>query len=183
MDANADPFDPVWTMRLKLRCVRPEDAARTSAMMTPAISRWVASWPVPFTPEMAAERIAAARRAAEGDRALPFAIERRSDGALLGWLGVHRDATDGRRGVLGYWLGEEHHGHGFMREAVPAAVAAAFEGLGLEVIEAGAQPGNTASFAILRGCGMVPAGQRMVFASARGRDEVCLFYEAARPTG
>lgn len=173
MDANADPFDPVWTMRLKLRCVRPEDAARTSAMMTPAISRWVASWPVPFTPEMAAE---------EG-RALPFAVERRSDGALLGWLGVHRDATDGRRGVLGYWLGEEYHGHGFMREAVPAAVAAAFERLGLGVIGAGAQPGNTASFAILRGCGMVPAGQRMVFASARGRDEVCLFYEAARPTG
>lgn len=181
MDANADPFDPVKTARLKLRCVRPGDAARTSAMMTPAVSRWVASWPVPFTPEMAAERIAAARKAAEEGRALPFVVERRSDGALLGWVGVNRDAMSNRRGVLGYWLGEEHHGYGYMREAVSAVVAAAFEKLNLDVIEAGAQPGNAASFAVLRGCGMTPAGERMVFAPARDRDELCLFYEAARP--
>lgn len=170
------------TARLKLRCVRPADAARTSAMMTPAVSRWVASWPMPFTPEMAAERIAAAREAAERGKALPFAVERRSDGVLLGWVGVNRDATDARRGVLGYWLGEDYHGHGYMREAAPAAVAAAFERLDLEVIEAGTQPGNAASLAVLRGCGMAPAGERMVFAPARARDEPCLFYEAARPT-
>lgn len=181
MGTEVDPFAPVETARLTLRCVRPGDAAPTSAMMTPAVSRWVASWPVPLTTRMAAARIAVARQAAAAGRALPFAVERRSDGALLGWAGVEHDAADGSRGALGYWLGEAHHGHGYMREAAPAIVAAAFARLGLAVIEAGAQPGNTASFAVLRACGMVPVGERAVFAPARGRAESCLFHETARP--
>lgn len=181
MRPNADPFDPVETARLKLRCVRPGDAARTSAMMTRAVSRWVASWSVPFTPKMATERIAAARVAAEDGRALPFVAERRSDGALRGWVGVTRDAMDNGRGVLGYWLGEEFRGCGYMREAAQAVVVTAFERLNLNVIEAGAQPENAASFAVMRRCGMTPAGERMVFAPARERDELCLLYEKVRP--
>jgi len=181
MDARSGLFAPLGTERLRLRWVRPEDAAQVSMLMTPAVSRWVASWPVPFTPEMAAERIAAAREAAEKGSLLPFAIERRFDGVLLGWISVTRDAKDGRRGALGYWLGEEHHGYGYMREAAAVVVAAGFGRLGLEVIEAGAQPGNVAAFAVLRGCGMAPTGGRTVFAPARGQDELYLFYEAARP--
>jgi len=181
MDASSGLFAPLGTERLRLRCVRPDDAAQVSRLMTPAVSRWLASWPVPFTPEMAAERIAAAREAAEMGRLLPFAIERRFDGVLLGWISVTRDAKDDRRGALGYWLGEEHQGYGYMREAAAVVVAAGFDRLGLKVIEAGAQPGNVDAFAVLRGCGMTPTGGRTVFAPARGHDELCLFYEAARP--
>ena len=181
MDASSSLFAPLGTERLRLRCVRPDDAAQVSRLMTPAVSRWVASWPVPFTPEMAAERIAAARDAAGMGKLLPLAIERRFDGVLLGWISVTRDVKDDRRGALGYWLGEEHHGCGYMREAAAVVVAAGFSRLGLEVIEAGSQPGNVAAFAVLRGCGMAPTGGRTVFAPARGHDELCLFYEAARP--
>ena len=181
MDAGSGLVAPLGTERLRLRCVRPEDAAQVSRLMTLAVSRWLASWPVPFTPEMAAERIMAAYAESEKGRLLPFAIERRFDGVLLGWISVTRDAKDGRRGALGYWLGEEHHGYGYMREAAAVVVAVGFGRLGLEVIEAGAQPGNVDAFAVLRGCGMAPTGGRMVFAPARGQDELCLFYEAARP--
>ena len=176
-----DNLPVIETPRLRLRCVRQDDAARVSAMMTPAVSRWVATWPVPFTPEMASERIAAARDAAAVGTTLPFAVERRSDGALLGWIGVHRGATAGRRGMLGYWLGEEHQGQGYMREAAPAAVVAGFDLLGLGVVEAAAQPENAASLAVLRTCGMEPVGERTFFAPARGRDELCLFFEVMRP--
>lgn len=179
--ASSDLVASLGTERLRLRCVRPEDAAQISRLMTPAVSRWVASWPVPFTLTMAAERIAAAREAAEMGRLLPFVIERRFDGVLLGWISVTRDAKDDRRGELSYWLGEEHHGCGYMREAAAVVVAAAFDRLGLEVIEAGAQPGNVDAFAVLRGCGMALTGGRTVFAPARGHDELCLFYEIARP--
>ena len=149
-------------------------------MMTPAVSQWVASWPTPFTREMAVERIAGARAAVDKEMALPCAIERRSDGVLLGWIGVTRDAVDGRLGALGYWLGEEHHGRGYMREAVPALVDMAFRRLDLDKIEAAAQPENAASFAVLRRCGMEPVGERMIFAAARGQEERCLVYETAR---
>lgn len=178
---DAEPFPPVGTARLLLRCVRPGDAAALSAMMTPAVSRWVAYWPVPFTVAMAERRIADARRAAAEGRALPLAVERRADGAVLGWVAVNRDAADPRRGTLGYWLGEAHQGRGTMREAAAAAVAAGFTLLGLDVIEAAAHPGNAASFAVMRGCGMAPAGERVLFAPARQRDELCLIHEVRRP--
>jgi len=93
MDSYPDLFGAVETARLRLRCVRLEDAVPVSGMMTAAVSRWVASWPVPFTPEMAVERITNARKAATDGRALPCAIERRSDGALVGWIGVTCRAT------------------------------------------------------------------------------------------
>lgn len=180
MDSNTDPFGPVETPRLRLRCVRTDDAGPISSMMIPAVSRWVATWPVPFTVQMARERIIVARRAANDRTALPFAIERKSDGALLGWIGVTRESPQDRSAMLGYWLGEAWHGQGYMREAVVTAVATAFELLGLEVVEAAVQLENAASVAVLRSCGMTLLGERMIYAAARGRDERCLLYRMRR---
>jgi ribosomal-protein-alanine N-acetyltransferase len=171
----------IETSRLRLRAPRPGDAAAISEMMTPQVSRWLASWPSPFTAGMAAERIAAATQANADGSALMFVIERRQDSAPVGWIGIVRDKPAGKRGILGYWLGEAHQGHFYMREAAPATVAAAFARLGLEVVEAAAQPENTASFAVMRACGMQPAGECMVFAPTRKREELCLRYEAAKP--
>ena len=85
------------------------------------------------------------------------------------------------RASLGYWLGEAHHGRGYMAEAAPAAVRAGFRWLGVGVIEAAAQRDNPASVAVLRRLGMRHIGERPVHASARGRDEPCLAYELTRP--
>jgi ribosomal-protein-alanine N-acetyltransferase len=82
--------------------------------------------------------------------------------------------------MLGYWLGEEHHGCGLMREAAQAVVATAFSVMQLDVVEAAAQPGNFASFAVLRHCGMHEVGQRMIYAPSRDREELCIVYEAHR---
>ena len=180
MDNLPDLLDQIETPRLRLRCPRPEDAAAISGMMTPAVSRWLASWPVPFTSAMAAERIAAARQAVSQGAALLFIVERRQDDTPLGWIGVVRDRPADASAMLGYWLGEAYQGHGYMREAAPVVVAAAFRLMGLEAVEAAAQPENAASFAVLRGCGMEPAGECTVFASARGREEFCLRYEIKR---
>ncbi len=63
------------------------------------------------------------------------------------------------------------------------AAAAAFRLLDLEVAgAAAARPGSAASFGVLRGCGMVPVGERTVLAPARGHHEPCLLREVARPT-
>ena len=108
------------------------------------------------------------RLAAQEGRGLPFAVERRADGAVLGLIGVGQNRTDSRRGSLRYGLGESHHGQGTMREAAPATVAADFARLELDVIEAGAQPGNTAPFAVMRAYGMRRVRERDVFAAAQG---------------
>jgi ribosomal-protein-alanine N-acetyltransferase len=174
-------FPPIETARLILRCVEERDATATAAMITPSVSGRLARWPCPFTTEMAVARIEAARAAAAAGTELPLAIVDRSNETLLGWLVIHRHETEHNRGSFGYWLGEAYHGQGFMREAAPPALDYGARHLGLDIIEAGAQPDHAASFAIMRACGMTPVGERMVPAPARNRDELCLIYERRRP--
>lgn len=177
----SDPFPALALPRLLLRCVWAGDAAATSGLMTPAVGRRVAHWPVPFTPAMALARIERAREQAAAGLSLPMALLRRADGALLGWVTVDRREADSRRASLGYWLGEAHQGRGYLSEAAPAAVRAGFRLLGVGVIEAAVRPDNPASIAVLRRLGMRRVGVRPVHASARGRDELCLAYELSRP--
>jgi ribosomal-protein-alanine N-acetyltransferase len=174
------PFQPIETARLRLRCVTPDDAHATSAMMTPEVSRWVAYWPFPFTYEMAVERIESSLKLAHAGDMLPFAVVEKASNEMIGWVGFNRDAANRKRGSFGYWLGEKHHGKGYMKEVAPVALAAAFKLLDVDVIEAGAQPENTASLAVMRGCGMEFTGERMVYAPARKREELCHFYEIER---
>lgn len=182
MSGDTDGSSPLQTGRFVLRPPRPDDAPILAAMMTPAVSRWLGAWPVPFTPAMAAERIGDALRAQAGALGLPRIIEHREDVAVLGWIGVSRPGNDARRAVMGYWLGQAHHGRGTMREAAPAIIALAFRTWDLDAIEASTHPDNPASAAVLRGCGMRPIGERTIFAPARQREELCLMFELLRPT-
>ena len=77
MVVSTPSLPPVDTGRLRLRCAEPGDAEALSAMMNDAISRRLASWPVPYTPVMAADRIAGVRMAAAEQRSLPVVVERR----------------------------------------------------------------------------------------------------------
>ena len=166
-------FHPSETARLRLRCVAAEDAVATAKMITLEISRWVANWPVPFTREMAAKRIESARDRARKGEALPLAVTDKTIGELMGWAMISRNHDDRRRGSFGYWLGEKHHGKGYMRELAPAVYAAGFNLLDLDVIDAAAHPENIASLAVLRGCGMTPVGEGPICVPARQREEFC----------
>ena len=112
---------------------------------------------------------------------LPFAMQRRSDAAFLGWVSVSRRSATDRRAMLSYWTGAQYHGKGYMREAVSIVVPAAFRMLDVDVIEAAAQPLNQASRAILQGCGMRRVGEQMIFAPARDRQERSVVYEISSP--
>lgn len=168
------------TEHARLRCAEPRDAAAVAAMMSESVSRRLASWPVPYTPLMAADRIAGVRMAAAQGRSLPLVIERRSDGALAGWISTSRAPGDEATALLTYWLGEGFQGQGLMREAAPAALAAAFRSLDVARVRAAVQPDNAASLAVVRMLGMAPLGPGRIWCPARGRDEACLWFERAR---
>lgn len=172
-----DLFQPLETDRLRLRCMAERDAAATAHSMTPAVSRWLASWPVPFTPAMAAERIEQWRKKTQAGDALPFAVTDKITDELFGWATIERDRDAPSSGSFGYWMAERFQGRGYMRELAPVVLAAGFEQLSLDTIRAGAQLENNTSFAVMRACGMRPAGEAMVYAPARGREEPCCFYE------
>src|SRR5207244_2226794 len=100
---NEDLFDGIDTDRIHLRCVRHSDAAVVAQLMTPRVSRWLASWPETVTEEVVAVRILEARAAVADGQALHFLIARRTDGAVMGWIRVSRIKAAPKRGDLGYW--------------------------------------------------------------------------------
>ncbi|MBW6398230.1 GNAT family N-acetyltransferase [Roseomonas sp. HJA6] len=168
------------TDRLRLRYAEPRDADALAAMMNEGISRRLASWPVPYTPIMAADRISGVRMAAAEQRALPLVIERRSDGAVMGWISISRAPGEPETALVTYWLGEAFQGHGYMREAAPVAAREAFARMDVARLRAAVQPDNRPSLAVARLLGMAPMGEGRIWCPARGREETCLWFELPR---
>jgi [ribosomal protein S5]-alanine N-acetyltransferase len=170
----------IETARLHLRVVDEDDAAAAVRLITPEVSRWLSSWPSPLDQAAAALRFRGMRDVTARGDGLCLAIEPRDGGEMMGLVMIMRSRDDARRAGLGYWLGEPYHHQGYMIEAATAAVAEAFARLRLEAIEAGAQPANAPSLAIMRRLGMRPIGERPTWAAARGREEICAYYEITR---
>lgn len=164
------------TERLRLRPVQHADASLLPRLVTAKIGAMTASWPYPFTPAMAAQRVAAAIAANAEGRVFNRIVEQRSDGAPMGWLGVVRNTADPNSGSLGYWLNDAFHGRGFLTEALQAFVPAAIAELKLYRLEAGARPDNAASIAALERLGMRFTEQRLQYVPARDAEEQTSFY-------
>lgn len=182
MVVDSPALPAVETPRLRLRCAEPRDADALSAMMTETVSRRLASWPVPYTKLMALDRIAGVRMAAAQRRSLPLVIERRADGAVVGWISVSRAPGDDGTALLTYWLGEEFQGHAYMREAAPPALAAAFAWMDVARVRAAVQGDNASSLAVVNLLGMTPLGEGRIWCPARAREETCLWFELPRPS-
>lgn len=164
----------IETARLRLRPPCMNDAPLLTALMTPTVSRWLASWPVPFTLELAQARIAEAREAMAQGGAICCVIEHRGEAA--GWIGAAR-LPGTHRASFGYWLGEPWHGQALMQEAAPAFVVALRTRLALDSIEATCQPANRGSARVLAACGLKRVGTRNDYAPARDRDELLDLWE------
>ena len=169
------------TPRLRLRCPEPRDAEALAGLMNATISQRLASWPVPYTRLMALDRIAGIRMAAEARRSLPLVMERRTDGAVTGWISISRAPGDSSTALITYWLGEPFQGQGLMREAAPAALAEAFRVMDIDRVRAAVQADNGASLAVVEMLGMTPLGPGRIWCPSRGREESCLWFEIARP--
>jgi [ribosomal protein S5]-alanine N-acetyltransferase len=74
---------------------------------------------------------------------------------LLGMIGFFRPQKENARAEIGYMLGPEHQGKGYMTEAMAAAEKYGFETMQLHSIEAVIDPANAASERVLQRCGYV----------------------------
>jgi ribosomal-protein-serine acetyltransferase len=81
-----------------------------------------------------------------------FGLFRKSDGAYLGNIGVHRLEWGDQRCELGYWIFGAHEGQGFMAEAVRALEQELF-GMGFNRIEICCSSLNLRSAGVPRRCG------------------------------
>ena len=141
-----------------------QTAAYVRLLNDPQVQQGTLRLPFPYTEKDARTWVRRAGRERKAGRSLGLQVVRRSDGQLLGGVGLHQFEETFARAEVGYWLGREYWGEGYATEAVNLVVRTAFARLGLHRIEARIYPWNVASRRVARRCGFRYEG--------RLRDEV-----------
>jgi [ribosomal protein S5]-alanine N-acetyltransferase len=146
----------IQTNRLLLRQFRASDVDDVLAYRNdPEFGRYLPHIPQPFTRRDAEEFVA--RNIAEPWDTYPtFAIV--FEGTVIGTVNLDIDQTHGIA-MLGFAIGRAHWGKGIGSEAVRAAVAWAFEALGLARIWATTDARNVRSRQLMEKLGMQVEGR------------------------
>ena len=163
-DAGVPAPDGAWaghtvliTPRLLLRTWRRADLPAFAALnVDPEVVEFLGGAVLPPEESDAIAAYAEELWAAEGLGLL--AVERRADGAFLGFTGLHRlwdwypDDIE-----IAWRFGREHWGHGYATEAAQAWLAHGFATRGLDRIISvtDREPPNVRSIAVMRRLGMV----------------------------
>lgn len=151
-------FPTLETPRLVLRAFTLADAPAVQIL---AADRDIASTtlniPHPYPEGLAESWISTHGPAFESGRFVSFAITRRTDGILLGAMGLH-PVPPHQRAELGYWIGKPYWGQGYASEAGHAVVRYGFTGLGLNRIYAYHMTRNPASGRVMQKIGMTHEG-------------------------
>jgi ribosomal-protein-alanine N-acetyltransferase len=136
------------------------------AFLTP----WEPVWsPDHLSRKSFTNRVYWAARSARSGTAYPLFLVHR-DGTLLGAItldNIRRGPA--QSGTIGYWIGQEHARHGYMREAIGALVHHAFTALDLSRIEAACLPENAASRGVLEQSGFKYEGVAQSYLQIDGR--------------
>ena len=90
----------------------------------------------------------------DGERCVRHFLRRTSDGAIVGVVNLNEIVRGAFEcAFLGYWIGADFQGQGYMKSGLAMAIEFAFEGLGLHRLEANIMPQNAASLAVVRRLG------------------------------
>lgn len=123
----------------------------------PVLSRYIPAIGQPYTLDHAVSFLDFTTHGWDSGLELTWAL-RRPDGELIGVISLRRDTADD----VGFWLGAEYRGHGYLPEALNAVLDWAFdeanphrvESVGWECLV-----GNLASAAVARKCGFTFEGE------------------------
>jgi RimJ/RimL family protein N-acetyltransferase len=121
---------------------------------TPAVMRWLGG----VLDEAGRAQARARLESYNADHGHTFwVVERRQDGALLGFCGLKRsNQPGGPQGMMevGWRLREDAWGKGYAKEAAVAALDLAFARFGADEVIALTVPGNTGSWGLMLRLGM-----------------------------
>ena len=152
------PTPTLHTSRLRLRPFVAADADALFALHSSA--RVLRYWDSPpWSDRARAGRfIASCHEMADEGTGARVAIDRRSDGAFIGWCGLTRWNPEYRSASLGYVLADAAWGHGYGTEAARALAQWAFDTLDLNRLQAETDTRNAASARVLEKLGFVHEG-------------------------
>lgn len=144
------------TERLMLRNWRDGDTdAFDRHCNTEAVMRWLGG----VRSRAEYDEVAARLRRWQEERGFTFwVVERKADGAFLGFCGIKIADGEGStvlgRHEIGWRLREDAWGQGYAREAAAAALDIAFDRIGAESVVALTVAGNAASWGLMERLGM-----------------------------
>lgn len=168
------------TARLRLRPYEQADATALHRLINDwEVVRSLSNVPFPYRREDAEGWIVFAEEQRAGANGWHLAIVDRDSNAFLGSVGL-RLAPDRAIGLLGYWIGRRHWGHGFAREAAVRLAQWALANLDLERLEALAAEDNPASARVLLAAGFRLSGRETHPFLAGGGDKPVGRYVATR---
>lgn len=146
----------IETERLLLRPFRPADLDDLHAIRSlPEVVRYLYGEvrSRQEVEDILAERVGLTSLVEDGDR-LVLAVERRSDGRVIGDVTLWLRSAEHRQGEIGFVFHPDAQGHGYAREAAIALLGVAFGGLGLHRVFGRTDARNEASAALMRRLGM-----------------------------
>jgi RimJ/RimL family protein N-acetyltransferase len=117
---------------------------------------------------------------ADSPTRLPYAIERRTDGRVVGSAELVIDSLTHRRAQMGYVLARDAWGQGYATEAAAAVLRFGLHDAGLRRVSATCDPDNTGSARVLEKIGMAYEGRLHSFFLIRGEWRDRLLFAAVR---
>ncbi|MBW8359927.1 MAG: GNAT family N-acetyltransferase [Weeksellaceae bacterium] len=109
--------------------------------------------PFPYTREDADKWFAACNAGIESGESWRFAIREKAVGKLIGIIGLHHN-MEHHKAEIGYWLGREYWGKGYLTEALKAVLIFGFGELKLNKLYATHFLYNPASGRVMQKAGM-----------------------------
>ena len=150
----------LYTKRLLLRPFSLDDASEVQRLAGDSeVSRTMLSVPYPYPKGTAEAWILSHEKRFKKGNLVNFAIERLSDQALLGAIGLRLE-QEHARAELGFWVGRPYWRQGYCTEAGMELVKHAFTSLKLNRIYAHHFTTNPASGRVLQKIGMQREGTR-----------------------
>ena len=176
----------ITTDRLVLAPPRRSDFAEWADLRERSrdhLERWEPIWPDDVhTKTDWARRLRTWQDGWRRGRAYVFLMRRLSDDRLVGGVSITNvRAWPQQAANMGYWIGAEYEGSGYMREAVRATCAWAFETLDLYRMEAGTLPGNLRSQRVLTAAGFEKEGYARAYLEIAGKREDHILFALVRP--
>jgi len=173
-------FPTIDANRISLRWISSRDVdALYNIFSNPEVMRYWSTPPLPDR-DAAVDLMNETQEGFRQQTILKWGIARRTDDELIGTTTLYNLDFSNRRAEMGYALGREHWGQGYMSEALQALLAYCFEVLDLRRIEADVDPRNAASIQTLERLGFQREGFLRERWEVDGEIQDALFYGLLR---
>jgi RimJ/RimL family protein N-acetyltransferase len=167
--------------RVSLRWITEQDVDAFYAIYShPEVMRYW-SFPALTERDQAVKLVREIHEGFQRQALLKWGIARRTDDLLIGSLTLFNLDFNHRRAEIGYALGRDYWGKGYMQEALRAVLTYAFEELDFHRIEADVDPRNDASIRTVERLGFQREGYLRERWQVGGEIQDALFYGLLRP--